>query len=231
MSRKFELHHFEEVRNLAGGVYDGEEAISLPPKSCNLVSSKWLRESPGKRRAFGLCYEGILEHGFRKVVTDVGGGLSHITETLFERRNYVLVDPLHHVSTAESEGIKGYEGLSLHKIDWLDFNFEGSELIIANDIFPNVDYRLATFLEILLASSVKELRLILTVFYGQKFMEVKKIDSGEVLTVIPLPVESICEALEQFCPLGGFRDILRQPRRYSDWNNGRFMYFLRFGRE
>lgn len=231
MAEKFELHEFEELRNPPGRVDRANAAVSWPPQSSTLVASRWLRESSGKRRAFELCYEDILKPGFCRIVADVGGGLSHVTETLLKMGNYILVDPLHHVSAAEAGALNCYvESFSLHKIDWFDFGFEESELVIANDIFPNVDFRLGAFLDRVLLSDARELRLVLTVFYEQKFMEVQRVDSGELLIVIPLPIEVVCSELDTFCRGSDFRDILRRPRSNSDWDNGRFAFFMKFVR-
>lgn len=231
MSTTFELREFQELRNTTKSIDQDNPGISWPPESSRLTASDWLRESPGKRKAFKLCYGDMVKPGLTAYVADIGGGFSHITETLLQSGKYTLVDPLYHVSSAEADSLNEYvEQNLLKRIDWYDFDFMGYELVIANDIFPNVDFRLAAFLENVRASSVRELRLVLTVFYIDKFLVVQRVGSAEVLTVIPLSVGEICRALQVFCPTGDFRRIRARPRKNSDWKNGRYMYFLRFVR-
>lgn len=205
--------------------------MSWPPDSSELVCSKWLRESVGKRRAFELCYGDLIGKGLSGTVVDVGGGLSHLTERLCRTNRYTLVDPLHHVSRSEFDNLSAYaDGSIVKRMDWFEFSFDNSDLVIANDIFPNVDFRLDAFLQKISDSMVQELRIVLTVFSDPKSFKVRKVESGELLTVVAIPTQHVIRQLRDFCPLGDFSPIQRPASHDSDWKNGRFMFFLNFKR-
>ena len=93
--------------------------------------------------------------------------------------------------------VSRYEFIDLEKtnVDWLDFDMEkgsieykydppnGWDIIIANDVFPNVDQRLELFLEKYLPHC-KEMRLSLTYFDEPHWYRAKRIDGDEVLTML-----------------------------------------------
>jgi len=74
--------------------------------------------------------------------------------------------------------------LQHYGIDWAEFNVEhyGYDIIIANDLFPNVDQRLELFLEMYLPHC-KEMRLSLTYFDEPHWYRATR-PEGEVITML-----------------------------------------------
>lgn len=82
-------------------------------------------------------------------------------------------------------GLSSYEAVDLKLgTDWYDHIPPacGYDIIIANDIFPNVDQRLELFLEKYLPRC-REMRLSLTYFDAPKWYRAKRVDGDEVLTM------------------------------------------------
>ena len=67
--------------------------------------------------------------------------------------------------------------------DWYDEDFETYDIVIANDIFPDVDQRLEIFIDKMLPKC-KELRLVLTYYNEPRFYQMKRNDDSEVLTFL-----------------------------------------------
>lgn len=231
---QFQLIDFVEIRDDRPKVVAVDSSFLMsPPNDSDLICSQWLRNSPGKFEAFQRCYRGLVGGGIPKGrIVDVGGGLNHITEHLLESGGYVLVDPIHHLSTGEKKlltriGEKDW----LVKQDWADSNFNNCDMIVANDLFPNVDFRIGKFLRTVHDSNAFELRMVLTVHHDERALHVKRDETGESLTVIPLPVREVVRELESFAPNVDFRQLLARPNHQSGWPNGRYMYFLQFKRQ
>lgn len=55
-------------------------------------------------------------------------------------------------------------------------------MVIANDLFPNVDQRLALFIDKLLPYC-KEMRLLLTYYNSPRFYKVKRVDGNEIFYI------------------------------------------------
>lgn len=77
-----------------------------------------------------------------------------------------------------------YLGIDLKMgVDWYDYPPGEYDIIIANDIFPNVDQRLELFLQKYLPHC-KEMRLSLTYFDEPKWYRAQRVDGDEVLTIL-----------------------------------------------
>lgn len=87
----------------------------------------------------------------------------------------------------------GKEYISKHNkeynINWINSDWYKAELdsnydvVIANDIFPDVDQRIELFIEKMLPIC-KELRLVLTYYNSPKFYITKRIDDSEIMTFL-----------------------------------------------
>lgn len=230
---QFELVDFAEIRNDRPKVMAVDSSfLRSPPTDSEFICSQWLQNSPGKFEAFQRCYRGLVGDGIPVGrVVDIGGGLNHITEHLLESREYVLVDPIHHLSTGEKKLLTRLGGDWLLKQDWADSNFNNCDMIVANDLFPNVDFRIGKFLRTVHNSNAFGLRMVLTLHHDERALHVKRDETGESLTVIPLPVREVVRELELFAPNVDFRQLLARPNHQSGWRNGRYMYFLQFQRQ
>ena len=127
---------------------------------------RWLLDTPAKRYAADLLYGDLLaRRGLR--ILDVGGGLTAITRELAARHELTVVDLLAHDDRdVASRFRQSCAPFSLAVADWYDTAFGTPfDVVIAADLFPNVDQRLSLFLE-RYAKSGAELRMSLTFYEG-----------------------------------------------------------------
>lgn len=113
--------------------------------------------------------------------------------------------------------VREYEGIDLKfGVDWYDYQPGQYDVIIANDLFPNVDQRLELFLEKYLPRC-KEMRLSLAYFDEPKWYRAKRIDGDEILTMEAWDEYKIFKALgDKLDPL------MRNARRFQGtFPNGR----------
>lgn len=147
----------------------------------NIATHKWLYDSAPKRMIYWQMYREYLQNSAARSVLDVGGGFTSLTRLLVQNQNYFLIDILAHGGASELEELSKEKGHSLFSTDdWAEF--QGSEVfdvIIANDIFPNVDQRLELFLERFLPRC-REMRLSLTFYPTPRYYKVKRTDGEEV---------------------------------------------------
>lgn len=148
------------------------------------VSHRWLLESMPKRMVYSLMYINLLHLRSRaKSIVDVGSGYSSLSRLLASYHEYHPVD------------------LQLSGTDWYTYNCPDVDLIIANDLFPNVDQRLELFLGKFLPHC-KEMRLSLTYFNHPKWYTLKRADGNEVLTMLAWTGKQIKEVLDKYNPQG-----------------------------
>lgn len=129
------------------------------------VGERWLRENPAKRMiAWGL-YGDLLSSAGRRVL-DVGACSSSLTRKLRTVHDYTVCD------LGEHDGRVG--------VDWRDLPDDTYDVVIANDLFPNVDQGLRAFLT--RYHGTCDLRLSLTV-YEDKHYRTRRVNADELLTV------------------------------------------------
>lgn len=150
-----------------------------------LICQKWLRDSAPKRMVFNRLYGDLLRQQTGLRVLDIGGGITAFTDILAKRHEYHLIDLLaHDCSWVEENNLYSLNGLHLHKTDWYDFSLsEPFDIIIANDLFPNVDQRLDLFIQKFLPFT-SEMRLSLTYYPRPRFYITKRIDGDEILCML-----------------------------------------------
>ena len=179
MYRKQELDAYLQndwIEKLLKESYNDEEK--------EIRTNSWLEKMDNKRMIYADVYGDILTKKSDKSVLDVGGGLNSLTKILANNSEYTLVDFLAH---------GGQEYLKKHgenfNIEWYCQNWDKYEpnkvfdIIIANDIFPDVDQRMELFIEKFLPYC-KEMRLVLTFYNEPKYYEAKRVDDAEVLTFL-----------------------------------------------
>lgn len=150
----------------------------------NIRTNVWLREMENKRMIYAQVYGDILKSKTKRKVLDVGGGYNSLTKILARNSDYTLVDFLAH-------GGNEYVGKTFmdYNIKWIDGDWydavpdENYDIIIANDIFPDVDQRLELFIEKMLPNC-GELRLVLTYYNMPKFYLTKRTDDTELMTFL-----------------------------------------------
>ncbi len=152
---------------------------------------QWLKEMDNKRLVVSQVYEDLLcsedtARSKKKIVLDVGGGYTALTGKMLANHDYHLLDFIAH---GGQETIRKAEKDCGKKFwideDWMDYDISQTpcDVIIANDIFPDVDQRLELFIEKYLPYC-KEMRLVLTFYNEPKYYRAKRVDDAEVLTFL-----------------------------------------------
>ena len=165
----------------------------------DLVCQKWLCETPAKRLIFEQLYGDLITGGRRLRVLDVGGGLTCFTRAFGARHDYELVDLLAHDDEDTANRMKSEVSTArFHQMDWHDFHPDGQyDVVIANDLFPNVDQRLQLFLQ-KFHPLAREIRLSLTYYPQPRFYMTRRIVGDEYLCMLAWDGEATARALEPF---------------------------------
>lgn len=165
------------------------------------TSHRWLMDAAGKRYMYQEVY-GDLLGGAPRSILDVGGGFCALSRLLVSRHDYWLCEINAHDS---GERLRAEESRLEKKFwrnaDWYTMPFERDyDVIIANDVFPNVDQRLETFLEKCLPHA-REVRLSLTYYNVPRFYKTRRVDGGqEILFMLAWDGRQTRRVLEKFAP-------------------------------
>jgi hypothetical protein len=161
------------------------------------TSDKWLLNSPPKRCIFDLLYKDLIQTKECLRVLDVGGGLSCFACSKFRSIYYEVLDLFHHESDESLRSLqKSFTSVKFIHRDWQEFDFKDKyDLVIANDIFPNVDQRLDEFIE-KFSPHTKEIRFSLTYYNQRRAYKVKRVDADEIFFIRPWNGEQVRSALE-----------------------------------
>ena len=162
--------------------------------TCN----KWLLESIEKRMIFNMLYSDFLQYKEEKLsILDVGGGINIFQKIISQNHNYAVLDIVNHEKKKEAENFAKNFNFNLIISDWFDHlseNKENYDILIANDIFPNVDQRLLEFINLALKIT-QELRICLTYHQFLKIYKVIRKDCSEELTVKALNGRNVADIL------------------------------------
>jgi hypothetical protein len=192
------------------------------PTDEDLVCQRWLRESLPKRYIYQELYGSLFEPGERVRVLDIGGGLTGLTAELARRHDYYLLDLLAHDHQADADSIAARANRDfILAHDWAQLEPEPVDIVIANDIFPNVDQRLEMFLRRFLPNT-RRMRLSLTYYDEPRAYLTRRIDADEILCMLAWNGEQLRHTLEKFSSVivGADMDIFtRAPN--SVFPNGR----------
>ena len=164
-----------------------------------LVCQKWLRDSAPKRLIFERLYGDLLRRDEGRRVLDVGGGVTSLTRVLAARHRYELVDLMAHADEPEVERARAQADQPyIHVVDWYKFVPEGHyDVVIANDLFPNVDQRLAMFLDKMLPIA-REVRLSLTYYPQGRFYMTRREDGDEIFCMLAWDGDMTARVLERY---------------------------------
>lgn len=163
----------------------------------NYKSEQWLHGSAAKRAIFHECYGDLLSTS-RKRVLDVGGGLSSFTGRFAGEHAYTLVDPLFHHDEDISILKARYPECEFLTTDWREINnSDRYDIVIANDVFPNVDQGIDQFIKTQMLHCA-ELRISITWHEKDRYYRSKRTDAEEVLTVVPWTGEQIAALLKKY---------------------------------
>lgn len=198
-------------------------------------TNQWLKEMPNKRMIYADVYGDLLSDKNEFSVLDVGGGYNSLTKVLAKNCNYTLLDYMAHGSKEIYEKLCYIHQINWMNGDWYHFDPQSNyDIIISNDLFPDVDQRLELFLHKYLPLCY-EMRLVITFYNTPKFYVTQREDDTEKLTYLSWDgeitgmklkkfLENILETTEtDLAGLSSFNE--------SIFNNGRQVaYFLLKGR-
>jgi len=163
----------------------------------DFVTHRWLQDTPAKRLLFWRLYGDVLRgEAAGRTLHDVGGGVTGLTPALAAGCRYRLVELMAHDDAERLEPLAAAAGGEFWDLrDWaagpLD---EELDLVVANDLFPNVDQRLGPFLEHVLPRC-REVRLSLTFYPTPRFYKVRRVDGDEVFHVMAWDGPALARAL------------------------------------
>lgn len=176
----------------------GRLAAVAQPWESALTCQKWLLDSPPKRMIFERLYGDLFARSGLRIL-DVGGGLTSFSRVLASRHDYLLAELLAHGGDETTRRFLESAGpLRLHQADWtgVDAALPPFDLVIANDLFPNVDQRLELFLSSF-SGRARELRLSLTYFESPRYYFARRVDGEEILCMLQWDAAQLRHALER----------------------------------
>lgn len=163
-----------------------------------LVCQKWLRGSLAKRYIYDVLYGEYFKHDLDHRILDVGGGLTALTRKLAILKDYHLVDLLAHDSDQNARSMMVDAGRDfVISGDWADIEPEKYDVVIANDIFPNVDQRLDLFLTKFLPTT-RKIFLSLTYYDEPRSYLTRRIDADEILCFLAWDGKQLRTVLEKY---------------------------------
>ena len=184
---------------------------------------RWLKDTPPKRAVFEQVYGDLFKDGPRKSVLDVGGGFCALTRELAKNHDYDLLEISAHDAADKIHAVESDIGRPFFiESEWSAYTPQRSyDIIIANDLFPNVDQRLSLFLERYLPFA-KEMRLSLTFYNTPRTYPTKRINADEILYMLAYDGAHTALALEKYAgQIGVDKLAMLKDTTISVYPNGR----------
>lgn len=200
------------------------------PLDEQFISHNWLKQTLSKRLVFQDVYGDLINNQNNQLkILDVGGGYTSLTKKLIKNANYKLLDIMAHDN--HQELIKLQKKLNNEfwiNDDWFNFSTKNNfDIIVANDIFPNVDQRLGIFISKYLPLC-KELRISLTYYNNNRFYKVKRTDAEEIFFILAYNAQKVLEDLNPFTDrIIGFNQKHFIEHNESIFSNGRIITYIK----
>lgn len=170
----------------------GDEALTI---------HQWLTGDAAKRAIFSELYGDLIAPVPGRRVLDVGGGISAATRALARGGDYRLLDLLAHGGEELAASLAAARGSEVViGSDWLSYAETTAELydvVVAADLFPNVDQRLALFIEKFLPRT-RELRLSLTFYNSPRYYLCRRLEGEEVLCMLAWDGEQTASVMARY---------------------------------
>jgi hypothetical protein len=196
----------------------------------DMTCQRWLRQTPAKRMVFQALYGDLLSLGtVRRRVLDIGGGLTAISGTLARTHDYTLVDLMAHEDPQSAARLTAMAGREfIQKCDWYDWKgTKESDIVLANDLFPNVDQRLELFLDGMIPRC-GEIRLSLTYYNAPRFYLTRRTDAEEILCMLAWNGKMTRDVLVKYADRIDDLDLdILLTNESSTYENGRQVCILR----
>ena len=193
------------------------------PGDSEFSSHRWLLESLPKRMIYRHMYGDLLAPSAQRFrILDVGGGFTALSRLLAKLHDYSVLDIM-----ANDDGkLCNIAGDTLCQswieADWLSFQpVCPYDLVISNDLFPNVDQRLSKFLERYIPFC-REIRLLLTYHNDPRWYKVERCDGDEVFHMLAWDGLQLARVLEPY--VGRIKNAqlnLLGEKHPSQFRNGR----------
>ena len=171
---------------LADDVLAEQMRSTRRPGDGSLTCQRWLDATPAKRYAAQALYGDLLQRDGLRVL-DIGGGLTTFTREVARRHRLTLVDLMAHDDNIAIDAfLTSAPAFELVRRDWLEAlaGFDGKyDVVVAADLFPNVDQRLQMFLDRALPIA-GEIRLSLTYYNEPRYYLTRRIEADEVLCML-----------------------------------------------
>lgn len=200
------------------------------PEEEKIRINMWMENMENKRLIYSIVYGEFLREGKDTKILDIGGGYSSLTKVLAANSDYTLLDFMAH---GGEEYMK--ENARRYNIKWINSDWYNTELdnqydvIVANDIFPDVDQRMELFIDKMLPQC-RELRLVLTYYNAPRFYTAKRVDDSEILTFLSWDGEITALKLMKYKEniIGTTEEELRemQNNHESIFRNGRQVSYV-----
>ena len=154
-------------------------------------ANRWLLSMDWKVPVAGLIFSDLLNTNSKLKILEIGGSLSWFTLELLRKHHYTLIEKCFHENKTDYENIqKIVDKNFVCYDDWFNFQSQDKyDIIIANDLLPNVDQRLYEFIDKFVPIT-KKIRLTIT-YNENTFYEVKRLKSGETLYMKPWGLRNI----------------------------------------
>lgn len=201
-----------------------DKISTLGPDFRETSISKWIKNSNPKKLSHYLVYGDLINSKAR--ILDIGGGVSFITAEMAKKNpNYFLCDLLAHDSADTQREASSYFGKQLIQIDWSDINLNDFDIVLANDIFPNVDQRLDMFLFRLLKLKGKKTRMTFTCYDNHRSYKTKRLDGDEIFWFAGWTSDQLQATLSKY-----FKDTTFNISEldYSLYENGRTTFYFEY---
>ncbi len=193
-------------------------------KLLNTKSSQDLLKSSIKRFIFYEMYKNIIYSSKKLKILDIGGSLHLLSKLISDKHDYILCDTKNYKSqTFKNAKIK----MKFYNCDWYylpKFKKNSFDIIISNDLFPNVDQRLSLFLSKFVKYGKKLIMsLTCTEHKYNKFYQAKRLDKNEILTILPYNKDNLFRILRKNKINVTENSYQKSPNLF---HNGRNIYIL-----
>jgi hypothetical protein len=194
-----------------------------------LICQQWLRSSAAKRCIYESLYGDLFKSPKKTRILDIGGGLTALTPILAAKHDYRLVDLLAHDSLKHANQMMDAVKRNFVSVeDWATLKKSRYDLILANDIFPNVDQRLQGFLETYLPQAT-EIKVLLTWYETPRYYSVKRTDGEELMYMLAWNGKQLQGVLEEFSASISSPDLsIFKRATESVFPNGRHTCIVKF---
>lgn len=157
-----------------------------------------LLKSSVKRFIYFSAYQDILYSKNKLNILDIGGSINMLTPFLSKKHNYTLCD---NMIIKNKKYLKKIPKFNFLNYDWNELNLSKKgiyDIIISNDLFPNVDQRLDRFIK-KFRKKTKKFKIVLTAYSENlnKVYKARRLDGDEILSVRPLNKNDIILILKK----------------------------------